>query len=52
MRDLYRYVVYIKSRDYDRLEKYREISEEVFKAGGPAAGELYLQFDLDPVQGF
>ncbi|MBO5999260.1 MAG: primosomal protein N' [Lachnospiraceae bacterium] len=52
LRDLYRYVVYIKSRDYDRLEKYRLVSEKAFKDIPPAAGELYLQFDLDPVQGF
>ena len=52
VRDLYRFVIYIKSREYDRLERYRSIASGTAKQDKYAVRDLYLQFDLDPVQGF
>ena len=47
VKDYYRYVLYVKNADTERLSAVRNISEEFFK--DKDMGQMFVQFDLDPM---
>ena len=47
VKDYYRYVLYVKDADENRLSEVRGVSEEFFK--DKDMGQMFVQFDLDPM---
>lgn len=47
VKDLYRFVVYIKSEEYSELVRVKDLLEEMLKNNPPA--REYIQFDFDPI---
>ena len=47
VRDLYRYVVYLKAADYDILTKVKDEVEEYLRSNPPK--NEFIQFDFDPI---
>ena len=54
LRDLYRYAVYIKSENYDKLVACKDIMEEAASSWQEAGKRksVQVQFDFDPVSAF
>ncbi|MCR4616981.1 MAG: primosomal protein N' [Lachnospiraceae bacterium] len=50
IKDLYRYVIYIKADNYDILVSVKDSLEEYLKLNPP--GREYIQFDFDPINAF
>lgn len=47
VKDLYRFVVYVKATDYDELVRLKDILEEQLRNNPPQ--KEYIQFDFDPI---
>ena len=50
--DVYRYVIYVKHKEYNRLVEVKDFIESVLEEKKDAVKQISVTFDFDPMNGF